>query len=411
MVGMGLSGSAGQGAARGPRRGWLRGGLRARAAALACGSVLALTACDLRLETDAPTFPSPAAAVVARDSLADAEAAVLAAATAAGASADGVATGAAATAQAHLDALGGVYVAYPGTTPSPSASPGPAPTLADTITAVRATAEEVAASTDDANLASLARSIDLEWALRELWALRSAANTAAEEAAALALASASPTPEAAEGDPSVAPAATLPGDHGASPFPLADGSVDDAAGFVPATATGIGQEDLSALALAEDEARFTYETIAAWEFGDLQAEVLARSRLHGERSDALTALLTSELRAADPRTPLYQLRDANLPDPGSREALERSIELDLGARYAALLDGTSAVHTAWLLNAAFDSYARAMATAGFAAADLPTLPGLRIGAGTSSASPKPSAPTASAAAPSPASSTATPSAG
>lgn len=364
MVGLGLSG----------RPGWLR----AAAATIACASVLVLSACDLRLETDQTPFPSPDATTVSRNLLADAEAAVLAAATEAGASADAVATGAAATAQAHLDALGGVYVPYPGTTPSPTVSPAATPGLAEAIDALRATAEDVAVSTDDANLALFARSIDLDWALRELWAARSAAIAAADEAAALA--SASPTPESTTSDPAAATPEPLPGDQGASLFPLADGTTDDAAGFAPDAATGIGEEALSALALAEDEARFAYETIAAWEFGDLQAEVLDRSRLHGERSDAFAALLTSKLHASDPRTPLYQLRDAKLPDPGSRESLERSIELDLGARYAALLDGASAADAAWLLNAAFDSYARAMATAGFTTAELPTLPGLKVGA-------------------------------
>jgi hypothetical protein len=153
----------------------------------------------------------------------------------------------------------------------------------------------------------------------------------------------------------------------------------------------VTKEKLSTLTLAEDEARFAYETIAALEFGTLRESILARTRLHAQRSDALASVLTSQLHGTDPRTPLYQLRDANLPDPQSREALERSIERDLGDRYAALLDGASAADAAWLLNAAYDSYARALATPGFATADLPTLPGLRVGAARSSASPGPAA--------------------
>lgn len=355
MVGLGLSGR--------PRR------LRAVAATIVCASVLVLSACDLRLETDQTPFPSPDATTVARNVLADAEAAVLEAATEAGASADTVATGAAATAQAHLDALGGVYIAYPGTTPSPGPSAEPSPTLAEAIDAARAASEEVAATTEDTNLAFLARSIVLDWALRELWAVRSAAADRVAAADASQAAD-SPTP-----DPSTTDPAPLPGDGGGAFFPLADGTTAAAAGFSPQGATGIGDEQLSALALAEDEARFAYETIAALEFDLLQDQVLARSRLHAARSDALAALVTS-----DPRTPLYQLRDANLADPGSREALERSIEIDLGARYAALLDGASAADAAWLLNASFDAYARAMATAGFTTAELPTLPGLMVGA-------------------------------
>ncbi|NYI41832.1 DUF4439 domain-containing protein [Demequina lutea] len=386
----------------GGRSGWLRvgslraGSLRTAVAALVCASALVLSACDIRLETDPVTFPSPDATAVARNSLADAEAAVLAAATDAGASADGAAPGAAATAQTHLDVLGGVYVAHPGTTPapSPSVTPAPAATLADAIDAVRTKAEEVAATTDDADLAFLARSIDLDWALRELSAARAAATLAADDAAAQASAqaSASPTPEESVTSPNATKPTPLPGDSGDAPFPLASRSASGSAGFAPSAATsGLSDEQLSTLALAEDEARFAYETIAALEFGSLRESILARMRLHGERSDSLATVLASKSDAADPRTPLYQLRDANLPDPDSRDALERSIEIDLGDHYAALLDGASTADAAWLLNAAFDSYARAMATPGFTTADLPTLPGLRVGAATSSASATPSA--------------------
>ena len=324
---------------------WSDRSMRARALAVSVAVVAALasTGCGLRWETDASVFPSPDAVTVARNSLADAEAAVLAVA-ATDAATDATAANAVATAQAHLEVLGGAYVAYPGTTPSPSVSPAPDPTLTEAILAVRATAENVAATMadEDAELAFLARSIDLDWALRELRTDRINAG---------------------------GPAA---GANTTEYFPRADASTATPEGFAPvAETTSLSEDALSELALREDEARFAYETIAALEFDSLRQQALSRSRLHGERSDALASLL-----ATDPRTPLYQLRDANLPDPGSREALALSIELDLGARYAAALDGASATDAAWLLNAAFDGYARAMVTEGFAPSDLPTLPGL-----------------------------------
>ncbi len=359
--------------------------LRAGITAVVCAAVLALSACDLRLETEPVVFPSPDATTVARDSLAIAESRVVAAASDAGVSADDVAVGAAATAQAHLDALGGVYVAYPGATLSPSPSAAPTPTLAAAIADVRATAESVAASTEDVNLAFLARSINLDWALRELWAAR----VAADSAAALALES--PTDDSSGSDPaitqpSLAEPERLPGDSGNAYFPGADGAVAEAsadgAGFAPDSiaVTGLTTEQLTALAVAEDEARFAYETIAALEFSTRRDDVLAKSRLHGARSDALAALFASDMPASDPRTPLYQLRDANLADPDSRVSLARSIEIDLGARYSVLLDGAPADDATWLVNAAFDAYARAMATGGFTAGDLPTLPGITVGA-------------------------------
>jgi len=336
-------------------------GFTAVAAALAVAMLV--SACGVRWETDPSPFPAPDAVTVARNSLADAESAVLQAATDSGSDADLVAPGAAIAAQAHLGVLGGVYVAYPDApSPSPSVSPAAEPTLAEAIASARATAEDVASTTGDVDLAFLARSIDLEWALRGLWAQREEATQASADAETAA--SASPTP---------LPAADEDSSSDADPlwFPLADGSSADDAGFGPDATTGLARDALSALALAEDEARFAYETLAAQEFAQNRDAALARAGLHGERSDSLAALLDT-----DPRTPLYQLRDANLPDPDSRRALERSLENDLAVRYAALLDGASPADAAWLLNASFDAYARALRTEGFAASDLPTLPGL-----------------------------------
>ncbi len=365
------------------------GSLRIGVAAMACVSAFSISACDLRLETEPIVFPSPDATTLERDSLADAAAMVLAAASDAGTSADDVAVGAATTAQAHLDALGGVYVAYPSAPPSPSPSPTPSPTLTEAIAGVRATAESVAASTEDANLAFLARSITLDWSLRELWAKRVAADAAAAKVAAdaLAQASVSPPPDPSASDPSGAGTTTalpklLPGDSGDALFPRSDGETADAdgAGFAPASAalTGLTAEQLTALSVAEDEARFAYETIAALEFSARRDAVLMRSLLHGARSDALAALVAADAARPDPRTPLYQLRDADLADAESRVTLSRSIEIDLGASYAALLDGASAADAQWILNASFDAYARAMATGGFTTADLPTLPGIVV---------------------------------
>jgi len=353
---------------------------RAAVAAWAGAALLAATGCDLRRETPPPVFASPDAVTASRDSLASSEAAVAEAAATAGSDADAIATGAAAAALAHVDALGGVYVAYPGQSPtphpvpSPSATPAPEPTLAEAISATRATAETIATTSDDPNLAALARSIDLEWALREAWAAHVIASAAEEAAAADAAAQASATPApVATPAPSASPGAPEPSDADPVFFPRANGSTDAAAGFVPERSSSLTQDQLRALALAEDEARFTYETEAAQEFAQRRDAALARSRLHGARSDALATLLNT-----DPRTPLYQLRDADLLNPDSRRALELSLETDLAARYAALLEGASADDASWVLNACFDAYARAMRTEGFTAANLPTLPGLRL---------------------------------
>jgi hypothetical protein len=301
---------------------------------------------------------------------------VAAAAEREGSDADNVAPAAADAAEEHLAALGGVYVAYPGATatPSPTVSPAPEPTLGEAITAARIAATQVAATTEDADLAFLARSIDLEWALRELWATYEAQEQAEAEAAAdaAAAATASPTP-APTAPASVGALDDSPGDSDPVRFPLADGSTAREAGFAPIATTKVPLEAIADLALKEDEARFAYETMAAQEFGPRRDDALARTRLHAERSDALAALLDT-----DERTVLYQLRDADLVNPESRRALEVSIETDLAWRYAALLDEASTADAAWLLNSSFDAFARAMRTDGFTADDLPTLPGLIV---------------------------------
>ncbi|WP_291382589.1 DUF4439 domain-containing protein [Demequina sp.] len=346
--------------------------------AILVGAVaVTLSGCGVRLEGDPPAFPSPDEVTVARDSLADAVAGIVEAAGREGADADEVAVGASDAAAAHLEVLGGVYVAYPSASPSSdddaTTSPTLQPTLSDAVATAREIAATVAATTADADLAFLARSMDLEWALRELWAVEEA--TAAQAEAEAATASAAPTaPPTGEADATD----ETPGDADPRWFPLADGSINFTAGFVPTATTGVAstglaQETLTVLALKEDEARFAYETLAAQEFGPRRTDALGRSRLHAERSDTLATLLD-----ADPRTPLYQVRDTDLLDPDSRRSLERSLEADLAWRYAALLDGASADDAAWLLNASFDAYARAMRTDGFTAADVPTLPGLTV---------------------------------
>ncbi|WP_291379112.1 hypothetical protein [Demequina sp.] len=348
-------------------------GARTITAFLAGAVAVTLSGCGARWETEPPVFPSPDAVTVARDSLADASAEVVEAAVREGADADDVAVDATAAAETHLDVLGGVYVAYPSATPSPeedtTASPAPEPSLAEAIAAARATAASVAATTVDADLAFLARSIDLEWALREWWAAQEAA---AEEAAAWAdaAASASPTPPPTADDGS---GEQPPSDADPVWFPLADGSIAVTPGFTPDESTVLAQATLTELALREDEARFAYETLAAQEFGPRRDDALGRARLHAERSDSFAALIDT-----DPRTPLYQVRDADLLDPDSRRVLERSVETDLATRYAALLDGAAPDDAAWLVNAAFDAYARAMRTDGFLATDVPTLPGLEV---------------------------------
>lgn len=291
------------------------------AAAVAVAVATLITACDVRWETDPSPVPSPDPTTMLRDRLA-ASAAVVA--QAADASAQPLAERAAQSADAHLIVLGGVYVAYPDAPPSPSPSPEPLPSLPDAIADARAEAATVAAQSTDPDLGFIAASIELEWALVE-WAS-----------------------EAAAADPAV--------------------TAEPAA---PPSATDLPDAVLSELVLAHDEARFAYETLAAQEFATDRDAVLARAQFHGDRAEALATLV-----AVDPRTPLYQLRDADLTDPDARDSLARSLELDLGWRYASLMDGPTAADRAWLFDGAYDAYTAAGRTEGFTVGDVPTLPGL-----------------------------------
>lgn len=297
------------------------------AAAVAVATVLLVSACGVRWETEPSPAPSPDATTVLRNLLADSESFV---ADAAEASTSPLAGRAVTSAEAHLTALGGVYVAYPGNTPTPSPSPEPLPSVAAAVADARDQAANVAAQTTDPDLAFIAASIELEWALIQWMAEADTANSA---------------------------------------------DVGDAT-FEPATppdATEVPDAALTELVLKHDEARFAYETLAAQEFGPDRDTALTRARFHGESADALATLVT-----LDPRTPLYQLRDADLTDPDARDALARSLELDLGWRYASLMDGATAADLPWLLEGAFDAYTAAGRTEGFTWDDIPTLPGITI---------------------------------
>lgn len=291
------------------------------AAAAAVGVAMLVSGCGVRWETDHSPVPSPDETTVLRDRLAHAEQAV---ADAAAGSASPLAVRASTSAEAHLTALGGVYVAYPGTALSPSPSLSPLPSVSAAIADARAQAAEAATQATDPNLAFLASSIQLEWTLVQ-WA-------------------------------STADKADL---------------VDTEERVTAPEVTDLPDSALSKVVLAHDEARFAYETLAAQEFAADREVTLARAMSHGDRAEALAALV-----AVDPRTPLYQLRDVDLTDPDARDALARSLELDLGWRYAALLDAATAKDRGWLFDGALDAYAAAGRTEGFAVSDIPMLPGV-----------------------------------
>jgi len=326
--------------------------LQAVVAALMGVAVLAASGCQLRRESAPSAVPTATQAVLDRDSLAVALSQVADVATAMDAQ---HADDAAQVARAQLDAVGGVYVAFPEATPSPHAEPTSTPVSLDSaIAAVRVLAEQIAASTDDANLAHLATSIDLAWAIRQAWYSRSASGL-----------------DGVDGGPDSVDDATSPAPPtGPFPLPHPDGTPGEAV-FVPGLDSAISGEDIARLSLRHDQARFVYQTMAAVLFAQERDVALDRADAHAARSRALAALTD----APDERTAMYQLRDVTLLDADSRQALVRDVEHDLALEYTTLALAATAQDRQWLLTCAYDAYVEAMGV-GLGVTDLPALPGL-----------------------------------
>ncbi|MFV0634836.1 DUF4439 domain-containing protein [Demequina sp.] len=318
--------------------------MKARAPwAMALLAALTLTACSWRMETPDPQWPSPDAATLIRDAAAEREQAVIDAATAGSATAEGavLATIEAADAPARLDALGGVYVAYPDATTSPSPSPTQ-PSLDDAVTEARDEALGQSLSVDDANLAAILGATGLAHAL-SAWFAQFGSATAAGQEVVVAV------------------------------RPLPSDALSNTA-LVPGEPTAIDAATLSDLALEHDRARYAYEVIAARASEDLRAQWLARRDLQAERAEQLLAFEGVE----DQRESVYVLTLDQVADAGDALATAIEVETGLAETYAELAATADAVDRPWLLNAAFDAYAQALAF-GPATADafsVPALPGL-----------------------------------
>ncbi len=314
---------------------------RAIVATVMSVAILFASGCGLRWETEPSPVPVADQATLDRDALAAAVDAVAIAAETRDGGADPRASEIAA---AQRDALGGVYVAYPDAdvTASPTAT---APLrLDDAVASLRTTARDIAAHSTDANLAAIATSIDLAWAVHEAWNDADAATDTDADAFA---------PDG-------------------SPLPLPDGT-ESTAGFSPVLTTALAPDVVARLAVAHDQARFAYETAAAHVFAHERDEALERAGAHGARADALAAATS----APDERTAVYQLRNVNLGDAVTRDEFLRGLEEDLALTYAALATTAQSGDREWLLNAAFSSYLAAR-DAGTGPEFLTPLPGLTV---------------------------------
>ncbi len=289
------------------------------AAAVLAAAVVAtgLSACSVRLETPPVITPTPSDDTLLRDASAVAEQAVLLASLEdpsgcdefAG---DGTASLETSLAPVRLEALGGVYVAFPSAEPDPTPSPEPSRACLPTVLAAIDTAVEGATAAQDTSLAALLGSIAISHAL----------------------------------------ASHLVGDDPSWTLDLDE----TAAALDPAVA--------AELARMHDAARFAYETLAATVDGDERDGLLA---LRDSHAVAVEALLDAP-GVADLREGVYVV-DLDVP-PAQAVALA---EQGIGEAYLEAFASSTPERSRELLVAAA-TYLRAALDA--SGAEVSALPGL-----------------------------------
>lgn len=317
---------------------------RRRTAVLGAVVALALTGCGLRLETPPPQAPEPdlteelrqetAAAAARLGATAD----VLAPEMSGGEDAAEAVRAAGLDAQEHLDALGGVWVAWPDGAPEGSQEPAPAPTqaltdvdaagLVELLVTEATRAREAAVEAPGGDLAALLGSIAIA---RQLRAEELAAATGAEL----------PGPEEDE-EPVSAPLA-------------------------PEALAARGADGPTLLVL--DQTRFVYETAAARAAGETREEA-------AERSAHLQALVDVAIAegAPDERQSLYSPEAEAGEDMDPDAAAVVAAETALAQHLLFSLGRAEPELRPELLAAATDAVQRA-ADWGAEASPLPGLPG------------------------------------
>lgn len=295
----------GNGLLRRPRtRAW---GSPARLAAVAMITVLALSGCELRLETPAPTVPVAGAIERARAGAVADALALRALADAASPGTDpavaAVLSRVADSATTHVTEFGGVYVsglAEPTATATATATP-PRPGVREVLDRLETAASrsrDSAVSVSDGDLARLLASLTL---------------SRLQDARALAAAAGLPGPGA-----------------GTTTAPTSTASTDVPAGMSPP------RSEVTQIVLAEDQAGFAEEVAAAWIDGPARAELLARAEEHRARARAWAVHAGIASTGADPRRVAYSL-PGNLHDAATAGALVATVETALTTAYTTML--------------------------------------------------------------------------
>lgn len=261
---------------------------RARTAVAALVGLLAfaLAGCGVRLETPPPVEPSPDAAEQVRARTVDDALALTAAARSARSTladddpAAGILDDVAAFSTAHADELGGVYDSgLPKPTPdgTPTTSPTPDAAPADVLAALLAATDVALADAEAYPDGPTARLLAAVGAAR--------GDLAARLGTALAVEPAAPT---AEPDAPTAEPTALPTGPAAVP-------------------EGVTADDVTALALAHDQAGYAFEVVAAKLADAPRAAAFASARTHRDAARAWVDRAATAGLAADPRQPVYAL--------------------------------------------------------------------------------------------------------
>lgn len=295
-----------------------------RAVAVLVGGVLVLAGCGVRLETPPPVEPSPDAIEQVRgrtvdDALGLADAATAVVASDVDEPVRVVLDDVAAFSARHAEELGGVYDSgLPDPTPAPSPTTG-APVVTDVTGLLAELVDDAARATQDADAVpdpDLARLV--------------ASVAVARDALADRLAAVADLPRPAPGA-DAAPSDDASGDAvpsaDASPPTVEASPTDDAD---PAA----GSPAAAALALAHDEAAWTFTVLAARSSDATRTTMLEAAARHRTASDAWARAAGVVGRPADPRRAAYAL-PAGLDDPTVLEALPRTLEQSVADASAA----------------------------------------------------------------------------
>ncbi|MFC8921484.1 DUF4439 domain-containing protein [Cellulosimicrobium sp. NPDC057127] len=325
-----------------------------RASALTALLVVAavlLAGCGVRLETPAPTEPSPdAREVVRRTAVEDARTVTDLAEEAATVTADPAVTTLleeiAGFARRHVDALGGVYDSgLPGPGEAPDATSAPPATVTTTAPVDEPPgadadgdgAQDVApedATTDDVVVALVGaaqRTRASADATRDPELARLLASVAtSEHVSAQRLAAATGSDAAAE---------------------LTTGTT-----IVETAPSGVGAADLATVVTAEDAAAYAYEVRGAQADGDVRAAAVARAVQHRARAEAWAVVAGTDGTDQDPRRVAYEL-----PADEDTSALARRLESELAQSYASLVATAAPTSRGDVLALLSDSWQAALA--------------------------------------------------